>query len=143
MSKKIKYLEQQKKQIQNLLQEPNLSKNQKLKFQQQIEELEIQLEYLQRREKLQQKEQEKINNFNKILEFKTDNIIWKKSNKSLMYNLWEGFFKNVHLFNLTQKQNYYELNLLPQKKTFKSLEDVKIISENILKNFQIIDIKNS
>ncbi len=71
------------------------------------------------------------------MEFKSENLLWKKSGKSLMHNVWEGHFNSRHLFNLTQKQTYYELTLIPQRTSPKNIDEAKLMAEGILKTLQI------
>lgn len=135
---KLKKLQEEINQLQSRIEKPTPSNQHEQRIlAQQLSELFIKQEYLQRKEKQQLKKQKISDKTKEILEFKSENLLWKKSNKSLLHHVWEGHFNSRHLFSLTQKQTYYELTLIPQRTSLKNLDEAKLMAESILKTLQI------
>jgi len=84
---------------------------------------------------LQQKEQQNQINLN---EFVANNITWKLKKSNLLYPIWEGRYNNVHVFNITQKQLYYELGIVFKGAKSKNFDDIQkqagMLLESLLKN---------
>lgn len=125
--------ERQKKKLAENEQNQNHLQNLQLN----LTNLETKLEYQLRKEKkLLQKEQQ---NQKKLSDcFVSNNISWKLKSGTFLYPIWEGTYNNVHIFNITKKQLYYELSLVFKGAKSKEFDDVQkqagILLESLLKN---------
>ena len=88
---------------------------------------------------LLKEEQKKARN---LLEFSSGKINWKLKSGTLIYPVWEGFYQKKHIFNIIQKQTYFELNLVQKSQTSMLLEDVKKKAELFLEAFSVGDKRN-
>lgn len=108
-----------------------------------LNENQIKLEYQERQEKVQQKKQIQKAKINENNEFSSGQINWKKKSNSLLYNVWEGYYNEKHLFNITQKQQYFELKLVSKNVNSTNMNDIQKKAELFLESFQNFKVPKS
>lgn len=116
-------------------------KLQKEKNQNQVEnlkralfELQTKLEYQLRQEKKQLQQKSLKEQRERLNEFNSGKINWKLKKGINLYPVWEGHYNNVHLFNITQKQQYYELSFLIKNEKSKEINTVQSKAELFLES---------
>lgn len=70
----------------------------------------------------------------RLNEFNSGKINWKLKKGINLYPVWEGHYNNVHLFNITQKQQYYELSFLIKSEKSKEINTVQSKAELFLES---------
>ena len=105
-----------------------------------IFEQETKLEFEKRKERIQilKEEQQKTKN---LKEFTSGKINWKLKTGTLFYPVWEGYYQNKHVFNIIQKQTYFELNLVQKSEKSMVLEDIKKKAELFIDTFTMLNKK--
>lgn len=70
----------------------------------------------------------------KLNEFSSGKINWKLKKGNNLYPIWEGRYNNIHLFNITQKQQYYELSFLIKNEKSQEINTIQNKAELFLES---------